>query len=113
MAGLWEFPGGKIEAGELPEHALCRELAEELAIAVAPENLSPLQFVSHDYPDFHLLMLVYRCTRWQGVATPQENQNLVWVASSELMPYILRTPAADVPIFETLVAEQKALKKVG
>lgn len=113
MAGLWEFPGGKIEAGELPEHALCRELAEELAITVSPENLTPLQFVSHDYPEFHLLMLVYRCREWQGIPTPQENQNLVWVASGELLPYILQTPAADVPIFNTLIAEQKTLKKVG
>lgn len=113
MAGLWEFPGGKIEAGELPEHALSRELSEELAITVNPADLVPLQFVSHKYADFHLLMLVYRCTRWQGVPTPQEQQQLVWVAQSDLMPYSHQTPAADVPVFETLIAEQKTLKKVG
>src|SRR6476646_2363406 len=72
LARLWEFPGGKVEAGESPEHALIRELAEELGIEIAAPDLSPLTFASHAYPDFHLLMPLFLCRRWQGEVTPHE-----------------------------------------
>ena len=86
LAGLWEFPGGKVEQGELPEHALVRELAEELGIDIAPADLSPLTFASHAYPDFHLLMPLFLCTRWRGEATPHEGQELAWVKPRSLPP---------------------------
>ena len=79
MAGLWEFPGGKVEAGERPENTLIRELKEELGIVVDETCLAPLTFASHGYPDFHLLMPLYVCRRWQGTVTPLEGQTLAWV----------------------------------
>jgi 8-oxo-dGTP diphosphatase len=96
LAGLWEFPGGKVKQGESPEHALIRELAEELAIVIAPADLSPLTFASHSYPDFHLLMPLFLCTRWRGAATPHEGQELAWVKPTELAAYAM--PPADEPL---------------
>jgi 8-oxo-dGTP diphosphatase len=96
LAGLWEFPGGKVEAGEEPEAALIRELREELGIAVAPQDLTPLTFASHTYPDFHLLMPVYLCRRWQGHVTAHEGQDLLWVRPDTLHLYDM--PPADEPL---------------
>ncbi|MGD9501735.1 MAG: 8-oxo-dGTP diphosphatase MutT [Methyloceanibacter sp.] len=96
LAGLWEFPGGKIEAGEVPEDALVRELAEELGIQIAKEDLAPLTFASHAYPDFHLLMPVYLCRRWAGEITPHEGQEFVWVRPDALHLYDM--PPADAPL---------------
>jgi 8-oxo-dGTP diphosphatase len=102
MAGLWEFPGGKIEAGERPEQTLIRELKEELGITVEEPCLAPLTFASHGYPDFHLLMALYVCRRWQGTVTPAEGQRLAWVRPSRLRDYPM--PAADVPLIPHLMA---------
>lgn len=96
LAGLWEFPGGKVEQGESPEHALVRELAEEIGIDIAAADLAPLTFASHDYPDFHLLMPLFLCTRWRGEATPHEGQELAWVTPTELSAYAM--PPADEPL---------------
>jgi 8-oxo-dGTP diphosphatase len=96
LAGLWEFPGGKVEAGESPEHALIRELAEELGIDIAAKNLAPLTFASHSYPDFHLLMPLFLCKRWQGEVTPHEGQELTWVKPVDLAAYAM--PPADEPL---------------
>ena len=101
MAGLWEFPGGKLEEGERPEQTLIRELGEELGIAVEEPCLAPLTFASHAYPDFHLLMPLYVCRRWEGVVTPQEGQKLAWVRPSRLRDYEM--PPADVPLIAHLV----------
>lgn len=100
LAGLWEFPGGKIEAGETPEAALVRELDEELGIAVAADALIPISFVSHAYPDFHLLMLLFLCRRWHGNPIGQQGQPLRWEATAELAA--LPMPPADVPLVATL-----------
>ena len=100
MAGLWEFPGGKIEAGERPEQSLIRELKEELGIAVKEECLAPLTFASHLYPDFHLLMPLYVCRRWEGIVTAQEQQKLKWVRPGELKDYPM--PPADEPLISHL-----------
>ena len=100
MAGLWEFPGGKIEAGERPEQSLIRELKEELGIAVKEECLAPLTFASHLYPDFHLLMPLYVCRRWDGIVTAQEQQKLKWVRPPELRNYPM--PPADEPLISHL-----------
>jgi 8-oxo-dGTP diphosphatase len=102
MAGLWEFPGGKIEAGERPEQTLIRELKEELGITVEEPCLAPLTFASHGYPDFHLLMALYVCRRWQGTVTPKEGQRLAWVRSGRLRDY--QMPPADVPLIPHLTA---------
>jgi 8-oxo-dGTP diphosphatase len=102
MAGLWEFPGGKVEAGERPEQTLIRELKEELGIAVAENCLAPLTFASHGYPDFHLLMPLYVCRRWDGIVTPQEGQKLAWVRPNRLRDYDM--PPADEPLIPHLVA---------
>ncbi|HYB05304.1 MAG TPA: (deoxy)nucleoside triphosphate pyrophosphohydrolase [Methyloceanibacter sp.] len=96
LVGLWELPGGKVEAGESPEHALSRELAEELGIEIAVDDLAPLTFASHAYPDFHLLMPVFLCSRWRGTLTPHEGQELAWVRPAELASYAM--PAADEPL---------------
>ena len=96
LAGLWEFPGGKIEAGEKPEDALLRELREELGIAIAKQDLAPLTFASHAYPDFHLLMPVYLCRRWQGSVAAHEGQELRWVKPNTLHLYDM--PPADAPL---------------
>jgi 8-oxo-dGTP diphosphatase len=100
LAGLWEFPGGKIEQGEGPEEALIRELKEELGIEIAKADLEPLTFASHAYPDFHLLMPVYRCARWRGRVTALEGQELLWVGADELGAYDM--PPADEPLKSAL-----------
>jgi 8-oxo-dGTP diphosphatase len=102
MAGLWEFPGGKIEAGETPEQSLIRELEEELGIVVRPACLAPLTFASHSYPDFHLLMPLYVCRRWDGTVTAREGQQLAWVRPNRLRDYPM--PPADVPLVAHLTA---------
>jgi 8-oxo-dGTP diphosphatase len=102
MAGLWEFPGGKIEAGEQPEQSLIRELQEELGITVKPDCLAPLTFASHSYPDFHLLMPLYVCRRWEGFVEAREKQRLKWVRPNELRNYPM--PPADEPLISHLTA---------
>jgi 8-oxo-dGTP diphosphatase len=102
MAGLWEFPGGKVEAGELPEQSLIRELKEELAITVSEPCLAPLTFASHSYPDFHLLMPRYVCRRWEGTITALEGQKLAWVRPNRLRDYEM--PPADIPLISHLMA---------
>jgi 8-oxo-dGTP diphosphatase len=101
MAGLWEFPGGKIEAGERPEQTLIRELKEELGIVVREDCLAPLTFASHAYPDFHLLMPLYVCRRWEGIVTATEGQQLAWVKPNRLRDYDM--PPADVPLVSHLM----------
>ena len=102
MAGLWEFPGGKIESGERPEETLIRELKEELGIAVSETCLAPLTFASHAYPDFHLLMPLYVCRRWEGNVQAREGQKLTWVKPNRLRDYPM--PPADVPLIAHLTA---------
>src|SRR5271163_1175423 len=89
MAGLWEFPGGKIEPGERPELSLIRELKEELGIVVKEECLAPLTFTSYSYPDFHLLMPLYVCRRWEGIVEAREGQKLKWVRPADLRNYAM------------------------
>jgi 8-oxo-dGTP diphosphatase len=101
MAGLWEFPGGKVEEGERPEQTLIRELKEELGIAVEEACLAPLTFASHTYPNFHLLMPLYVCRRWNGIVVPQEGQKVVWVRPNRLRDY--KMPDADVPLISHLM----------
>ena len=96
MAGLWEFPGGKVELGERPEQSLIRELKEELGITVKEECLAPLTFASHLYPDFYLLMPLYVCRRWEGIVAAQEDQRLAWVRPNRLRDY--KMPPADEPL---------------
>lgn len=101
MAGLWEFPGGKIEQGETPEVALARELDEELKLKVAPESLKAFTFASHSYENFHLLMPLYIVRQWSGSPEPAEGQTLAWVDVHDLHTY--PAPAADIPLFDFLV----------
>ena len=101
MAGLWEFPGGKIEAGERPEQTLIRELEEELGIAVEEPCLAPLTFASHSYEAFHLLMPLYVCRRWNGFVTAREGQRLKWVRPGDLRTYPM--PPADEPLIPALI----------
>ena len=100
LAGLWEFPGGKVEPGETPEAALIRELKEELAIETWQSCLAPLTFASHTYADFHLLMPLFACRRWQGTPVPQEGQRLAWVRAPDLKEYPM--PPADLPLIPIL-----------
>ncbi len=100
MAGMWEFPGGKVEADETPEAALFREIKEELGVELCKPCSYPLTFVSHAYEHFHLLMLLYTCRKWEGIPTPQEGQQLCWKFPHE-MPE-LPMPPADVPLVAAL-----------
>ncbi len=100
LAGLWEFPGGKVEPGETPEAALIRELHEELGIETWDSCLAPLTFASHSYVDFHLLMPLFACRRWNGTPQAQEGQTLKWVRGNELRDYPM--PPADIPLIPIL-----------
>lgn len=100
MAGLWEFPGGKVEPGESPETALIRELEEELGVSTHESCLAPLTFASHAYEDFHLLMPLYVCRKWEGAAQSREGQALAWARPRELRDYPM--PPADLPLIPIL-----------
>ncbi|WP_299349015.1 8-oxo-dGTP diphosphatase MutT [uncultured Shimia sp.] len=100
MAGLWEFPGGKVEAGETPEAALIRELQEELGIDTWESCLAPLTFASHSYEEFHLLMPLFACRKWQGTPMSKENQTLKWVRPEQLRDFDM--PPADIPLIPIL-----------
>lgn len=101
MAGLWEFPGGKVESGERPEDTLIRELHEELGITVKEPCLAPLTFASFPYPDFHLLMPLYVCRRWEGLVEAREHADLKWVKPGKLRDYPM--PPADEPLIPALI----------
>ena len=101
LAGLWEFPGGKLESGESPETCLVRELREELGISVKPACLAPLTFASHPYENFHLLMPLYVCRRFEGIATGAEGQEIKWVNPRKLRDYPM--PPADEPLIPALI----------
>ncbi len=100
LAGMWEFPGGKVQPGETPEAALIRELDEELGISVHESCLAPFTFASHAYPEFHLLMPLYVCRKWQGIVTAREGQRLKWVRPPQLADYPM--PPADKPLVAML-----------
>lgn len=100
LAGLWEFPGGKVEPGETPEACLIRELKEELGIDTWRSCLAPLTFASHSYDEFHLLMPLFACRRWEGIPTGREGQTLAWVAPARLRDYPM--PPADLPLIPIL-----------
>ena len=100
MEGLWEFPGGTVEPGESPEGALVRELHEELGIETWNSCLAPLTFASHSYDDFHLLMPLFACRKWNGIVSPREGQALAWVHAEKLKDYPM--PAADIPLIPIL-----------
>jgi 8-oxo-dGTP diphosphatase len=101
LEGMWEFPGGKISSDERPEEALIRELKEELGIKVSPHSLMPLNFVSHSYTDFDIILLLFVCHQWEGEIVPREMQNIRWVAVEQLHSYPM--PPADVPLIPSLV----------
>lgn len=100
MAGLWEFPGGKVEPGETPEQCLVRELEEELAIKTWQSCLAPIAFASHTYEDFHLLMPLFVCRKWEGMIDPQEGQRVAWVKPNRMREYPM--PPADEPLVAQL-----------
>lgn len=104
LAGLWEFPGGKLEPGETPEAALARELEEELSITVNESQLRPMTFASFRYPEFHLLMPLYGCETWTGDIRPREGQAIAWVETSRLRDY--PAPPADLPLFDWLACRR-------
>lgn len=101
LAGLWEFPGGKLDAGERPEECLIRELREELGVIVKQDCLAPLTFASHAYEEFHLLMPLYVCRRWEGLVSAREGQALKWVQAKHLRGYPM--PPADAPLIPALI----------
>ena len=101
LAGLWEFPGGKVEPGERPETTLIRELHEEIGITVSEACLAPLTFASHTYEDFHLLMPLYVCRRWEGSVIAREGQKLAWVRANKLREF--KMPPADLPLIPHLI----------
>ncbi len=109
LAGLWEFPGGKLEDGETPEHALVRELEEELGVSVASSDLKPLTFSSYSYPDFHLVMPIFACWRWDNEARAKEGQALAWVCPAALSGYAM--PPADEPLKSLLPALVEYLRE--
>jgi 8-oxo-dGTP diphosphatase len=111
MAGLWEFPGGKIEPGETPEQALGREMREELGIEICEDCSTPLTFVSHRYENFHLLMMLYVCRKWEGVPHPLEGQKLVWKYPKDMAS--LPMPPADVPLVAALIDSTHVWKQLG
>lgn len=96
MAGLWEFPGGKVDEGETPEQALVREILEELGVLIRPHDLEPLTFASHAYEKFHLFMPLYLCNKWEGTPHPMEGQSIVWAHPKEFENYSM--PPADGPL---------------
>ena len=100
MAGLWEFPGGKVEEGETPEACLIRELQEELGIDTWESCLAPLTFASHSYEDFHLLMPLFACRKWEGIVQGREGQQLAWVRPNQMRDYPM--PPADLPLIPIL-----------
>jgi len=104
MAGLWEFPGGKIEAGERPEETVIREMREELYVTIKEACLAPFIFASHSYPEFHLLMPLFLCRRWEGIPRPQEGQSIAWVRPKDLALQSERypMPPADLPLIPML-----------
>ena len=106
MAGLWEFPGGKVEAGESPQGALVRELREELGVVVAEADMTAFSFASHAYENFHLLMPVFLVRRWEGEVEALEGQQLAWVSAAEIGSY--PAPEADLPLFEQFIDWSKA-----
>jgi 8-oxo-dGTP diphosphatase len=101
LAGLWEFPGGKVESGETPEDCLIRELDEELGITTWKSCLAPLTFASHCYDDFHLLMPLFVCRKWEGIPTARESQQMKWVRANQLRDYEM--PPADAPLIPALI----------
>jgi 8-oxo-dGTP diphosphatase len=105
LAGLWEFPGGKVEAGEAPEAALIRELKEELGVDVDLDALEPLAFASHAYADFHLVMPLYAVRNWRGEPAAHEHDEIAWVLPGQLVDYPM--PPADAPLVKTLIAAEK------
>jgi 8-oxo-dGTP diphosphatase len=109
LAGLWEFPGGKVEGDEVPEAALIRELREELGVEIANGALSPLTFASHAYPEFYLLMPLYVCRKWEGRVTALEGQELAWVRPEELRRYDM--PPADEPLKDALPGLLQGLER--
>ncbi|MFT7144856.1 MAG: 8-oxo-dGTP diphosphatase [Alphaproteobacteria bacterium] len=112
QAGMWEFPGGKIEDGETPEAALIRELDEELDVQVSPANITPLTFVSCDesIEGKHLMMYLFKVSKWKGVIEPLEGQKIAWVHAENLVDYIEIMPKADIPMAEYLVKNASVLK---